>query len=75
MVKRDFLSPDANTSEQLQVCVGEKQESEDSVSSTDAVVRSLDGFALLGDSGLVIEPSFASETDSENSEDFFFFLR
>lgn len=46
-----------------------RQKSEGSVSSTDAVVRNLDGFALPGDSGLGLGPPFATETDSDNSED------
>ncbi|KAL7130684.1 hypothetical protein ABFS83_13G150500 [Erythranthe nasuta] len=46
-----------------------KQKSEGSISSTDAVVRSFDGFALRDDSGLGFSRPFAVETDSENSED------
>ncbi|XP_057765357.1 WPP domain-interacting protein 1-like [Salvia miltiorrhiza] len=46
-----------------------KQKSEGSVSSTNAVVKTFDGYALLDDSSLGASPSFAAGTDSENSED------
>lgn len=45
-----------------------KQKSEGSVSSTNAVVRNMDGFALLDDSGVDLGSPFTAGTDSENSE-------
>ncbi|KAL2483788.1 WPP domain-interacting protein 1 [Forsythia ovata] len=61
IVTHDFTDSGANSSKRMQV--------RGSVSSTNAVVRNLDGFSMLGDNGLVIGPIFAAGTDSENSED------
>ncbi|KAI3456737.1 hypothetical protein Pfo_013400 [Paulownia fortunei] len=68
MVIPELLNSGVNSSKRMQYA-GRKQKSEGSVSSTDAVVRSLDGFALLDGSGLGFGPPFAAGTDSENSED------
>ncbi|KAH6778664.1 hypothetical protein C2S51_009976 [Perilla frutescens var. frutescens] len=67
-VAKESRSPGANPSKRVQYAE-RKEKSEGSVSSTNAVVRSFDGFALLDDSGLGLSPSFAAGTDSENSED------
>ncbi|KAL2245156.1 UNVERIFIED_CONTAM: WPP domain-interacting protein 2 [Sesamum indicum] len=69
MVTQDSLYPGLNSSKRVQVYAERKQKSDGSVSSTNALVRSLDGFAQLDDSGLELGPPFAAGTDSENSED------
>lgn len=68
MVAQDLRYTGANRSKRVQYAE-RKQKSEGSVSSTNAVVRSFDGFALPDDSSLGLSPSFAAGTDSENSED------
>lgn len=68
MVAQDLSNSGVNPSKRMQYAE-RKQKSEGSVSSTNAVVRSLDGFALLDESGLGLGPPFAAGTDSDNSED------
>ncbi|XP_052207302.1 WPP domain-interacting protein 2 [Diospyros lotus] len=71
------LSTSAVNSGKPQGFSGEtRPKSDGSLSSTDAVLKSLgvagDGFALYGssiDSGFAVGPSFAAGADSENSED------
>ncbi|KAK4439629.1 WPP domain-interacting protein 2 [Sesamum alatum] len=69
MVTQDLPYSGSNSSKRVQVYPESKQKSDGSVSSTNALVRSLDGFAQLDDSGLGLGPPFAAGTDSENSED------
>ncbi|KAL2473164.1 WPP domain-interacting protein 1 [Forsythia ovata] len=61
--------PGANSSKRMQFSEEMKQKSEGSVSSTNAVEGNLNGFLLLGDSGLVIGPTLFAGMDSENSGD------
>lgn len=68
MVAQDSPRAGPKPSKRLQYS-DRKQQSEGSVSSTNAVVRSFDGFAMLDDPNLGLSPSFAGGTDSENSED------
>lgn len=68
MVAQETRYSGANRSKRVQYAE-RKQKSEGSVSSTNAVVRNFDGFALPDDSSLGLSPSFAAGTDSENSED------
>lgn len=68
MVAQELRYSGASRSKRVQHAE-RKQKSEGSVSSTNAVVRNFDGFALLDDSSLGLSPSFAAGTDSENSED------
>lgn len=68
MAAQDSPRADPKPSKRLQY-TDRKQQSEGSVSSTNAVVRSFDGFPLLDDANLTLSPSFAAGTDSENSED------
>ncbi|XP_022873380.1 WPP domain-interacting protein 1-like [Olea europaea var. sylvestris] len=69
MVMQDLSNSGGNSSKRMQVLYDRNQKGEGSVSSTNAVARNLDGFAMLGDYGLAIGPTFAAGTDSENSED------
>ncbi|KAG8386567.1 hypothetical protein BUALT_Bualt03G0161800 [Buddleja alternifolia] len=70
MVKQELSNSDvqSTSSKRAQTYAGRNRKSEGSVSSTNAVLRNLDGFSL-DDSGLGLSPSFAVGTDSENSED------
>ncbi|KAL8469544.1 hypothetical protein ACS0TY_032401 [Phlomoides rotata] len=67
MVVHDLPNSGVKPSKRMQYSDG-KQKSEGSVSSTKAVVRNMDGFALLDDSGVGLGSPFAAGTDSENSE-------
>ncbi|KAL3851074.1 hypothetical protein ACJIZ3_012956 [Penstemon smallii] len=69
MVAQDLRNSGVGSSKRAQIYTEKTQKSEGSASSTNAVVRSLDGFVLLGDSGFATGPLFAAGTDSENSED------
>ncbi|KAL0399036.1 UNVERIFIED_CONTAM: WPP domain-interacting protein 2 [Sesamum radiatum] len=69
MMTQDLPYSGPNSSKRVQVYAERKQRSDGSVSSTNALVRSLDGFAQLDDSGLGLGQPFAAGTDSENSED------
>ncbi|EYU33751.1 hypothetical protein ABFS82_08G164600 [Erythranthe guttata] len=66
---RELQHSVVNPSKRMQFYADRPQKSEDSVSSTNAVIGGLDVFALLGDSGLAIGQSVDAGTDSENSED------
>ncbi|KAK6149476.1 hypothetical protein DH2020_017001 [Rehmannia glutinosa] len=68
MVMHELSNSSVNSSKRMQYAEKEAK-SEVSFSSTNAVVRSFDGFPVLDDSGLGLGPSFAAGTDSENSED------
>lgn len=68
MAVQDSPRADPKPSKRLQYS-DRKQQSEGSVSSTNAVVRSFDGFGMLDEPNLGLSPSFAAGTDSENSED------
>ncbi|KZV56324.1 WPP domain-interacting protein 1-like [Dorcoceras hygrometricum] len=69
MTMDEMLNLDGNSSKRVLVPPERKQRSEGSVSSTNAILRNLDDFALLDDSGLEMLPSFAAGTDLGNSED------
>ncbi|KAL0362994.1 UNVERIFIED_CONTAM: WPP domain-interacting protein 2 [Sesamum calycinum] len=69
MMTPDLPYSGPNSSKRVQVYAERKQKSDGSVSSTNALVRNLDGFAQLDESGLGLGPPFAAGTDSENSED------
>ncbi|KAK4398694.1 WPP domain-interacting protein 2 [Sesamum angolense] len=69
MMTQDLPYSGPNSSKRVQVYAERKQKSDGSVSSTNALVRNLDGFAQLDESGLGLGPPFAAGTDSENSED------
>ncbi|KAL0443204.1 UNVERIFIED_CONTAM: WPP domain-interacting protein 2 [Sesamum latifolium] len=69
MMTQDSPYSGPNSSKRVQVYAERKQKSDGSVSSTNALVKSLDGFAQLDDSGLGLGQPFAAGTDSENSED------
>ncbi|KAG8365204.1 hypothetical protein BUALT_Bualt18G0080100 [Buddleja alternifolia] len=67
MLMQDLSNSVANPSKRIQVRAERKQKSGGSVSSTKAMLESLDVF---GDSGSAMgQPSFDAGTDSENSED------
>ncbi|KAM3396460.1 WPP domain-interacting protein 2 [Capsicum galapagoense] len=66
VLKRGLANPVGNSA-------GRIQKSDGSVSSTNAVFRNVgvlvEGFDVIGDSGLVIGPIFHAVSESENSED------
>ncbi|XP_075487661.1 WPP domain-interacting protein 2-like [Primulina tabacum] len=69
MTMNEMSNLGRNPIKRVQVHPDRKQRSEGSVSSTNARLRSLDDFALLDDSGLEMQPSFAAGTDLGNRED------
>ncbi|KAK4355115.1 hypothetical protein RND71_024086 [Anisodus tanguticus] len=73
LLKRGLASPVGNSAKGVNFSAGKIQKSDGSVSSTNAVCRShgvlVDGFGVIGDSGLGIGPIFNAVSESENSED------
>ncbi|MCD9644193.1 hypothetical protein HAX54_032341 [Datura stramonium] len=73
LLKRGLASVVANSAKPVNSSAGRIQKSDGSVSSTKAVFTSpgvlLDGFGVIGDSGLAIGPIFNAASESENSED------
>ncbi|XP_073313380.1 WPP domain-interacting protein 2-like [Primulina huaijiensis] len=69
MTMNEMSNLGRNSIKRVQVHPDRKQRSEGSVSSTNARLRSLDDFALLDDSGLEMQPSFAAGTDLGHRED------
>ncbi|KAL2475927.1 WPP domain-interacting protein 1 [Abeliophyllum distichum] len=60
---------ESNSSKRMQFFAERTQNSEGSVSPVNAVERSSTDFVVLGDSGLVIGPTFAAGMDSQNCKD------
>ncbi|XP_073026534.1 WPP domain-interacting protein 2-like [Primulina eburnea] len=69
MTMNEMSNLGRNSIKRVQVHPDRKERSEGSVSSANARLRSLDDFALLDDSGLELQPSFAAGTDLGNRED------
>lgn len=73
LLKRGLSNSVVNSDRQMQFPADIKQNSEGSVSSTNAAVRNLgpmvDYFRAVGDSGLGMSPSLAAGMESEYSED------
>ncbi|XP_073308462.1 WPP domain-interacting protein 1-like [Primulina huaijiensis] len=65
----EVLNLGGNSGKRVQFDPERKQRSDGSVSSTNAMLRSSDDFALLDDSGLEMRPSFSAGTDLGNRED------
>ncbi|XP_075476788.1 WPP domain-interacting protein 1-like isoform X2 [Primulina tabacum] len=65
----EVLNLGGNSGKRVQFDPERKQRSDGSVSSTNAILRSSDDFALLDDSGLQMRPSFSAWTDLGNRED------
>ncbi|KAL2495783.1 WPP domain-interacting protein 1 [Forsythia ovata] len=69
MTTQGSSDSESNSSKRMQFFAERKQSSEGSVSPMNAVERSFTDFVVLGDSGLVIVPTFAAGMDSQNCED------
>ncbi|KAK4341967.1 hypothetical protein RND71_037783 [Anisodus tanguticus] len=73
LLKRGLASPVGNSAKGVIFSAGRIQKSDGSFSSTNVVCRShgvlVDGFGVIGDSGLGIGPIFNAVSESENSED------
>ncbi|XP_009776682.1 WPP domain-interacting protein 1-like [Nicotiana tabacum] len=73
LLKRGLSNAAANSIKPVHLSAGAIQNSEGSVSSTNALLRSpgvlVDAFGVIGDAGLADRPLIFGATDSENSED------
>ncbi|XP_060199089.1 WPP domain-interacting protein 1-like [Lycium barbarum] len=73
LLKRGLSNAAANPAKPVHLSAGTIRNSDGSVSSANAILRSpgvlVDGFGLIGDSGLAIQPIVFGGTNSENSED------
>ncbi|XP_016509022.2 WPP domain-interacting protein 1 [Nicotiana tabacum] len=73
LLKRGLSNAAANSAKPVHLSAGAIQNSDGSVSSTNALLRSpgvlVDAFGVIGDPGLADRPLIFGATDSENSED------
>ncbi|OIS99161.1 PREDICTED: WPP domain-interacting protein 1-like [Nicotiana attenuata] len=73
LLKRGLSNAAANSVKPVHLSAGAIQNSDGSVSSTNALLRSpgvlVDAFGVIGDPGLADRPLIFGATDSENSED------
>ncbi|XP_055807527.1 WPP domain-interacting protein 2-like [Solanum dulcamara] len=73
LLKRGLSSSAANSAKPVHLSAGTIQNSDGSVSSANALLRSpgvhVDGLGVIRDFGLAIQPIFFGGTDSENNED------
>ncbi|KAK4344475.1 hypothetical protein RND71_034651 [Anisodus tanguticus] len=73
LLKRGLSNAAANPAKSVHLSAGTIQNSDGSVSSANAIMRSpgvlVDGFGVIGDSASPIRPIFFGGTESENSED------
>ncbi|KAH0719670.1 hypothetical protein KY290_004587 [Solanum tuberosum] len=73
LLKRGLSSSAANSAKPVHLSAGTIRNSDGSVSSVNALLSIpdvlVDGFGLIGNSGLAIQPIFFGGTDSDNSED------